>query len=144
MNYNHDVVVYGGTSAGVAAAVQVARMGKSVILIEQGSLIGGLTSSGLGATDVANYMVIGGISRQFYKRIYKYYQSSQKWKYETESEYLERVKLRVWGGEDELTKFRWVFEPHAAEAVFYDMLREAGVEVILRERLDLKALRRYQ
>ena len=46
-----DVVVYGGTSAGVAAAVQVSRLGHSVILIEPGSHIGGLTSGGLGFTD---------------------------------------------------------------------------------------------
>ena len=49
-----DVVVYGGTSAGVAAAIQAARMGKSVVLIEPSAHIGGLTSGGLGATDIGN------------------------------------------------------------------------------------------
>jgi len=50
----YDVVIYGGTSAGISAAVQTARLGKKVILIEPGSYLGGLTSGGLGATDIGN------------------------------------------------------------------------------------------
>lgn len=134
-----DVVVYGGTSAGVAAAVQAARMDKRVVLIEQGTLLGGLTSSGLTASDVANYMVIGGLAKEFYARIYQYYESDASWKYESHEEYMERVKKRVWGGGDELTRIRWVFEPHAAEKVFQDMIREAGVQVVYGERLELRA-----
>src|SRR5579872_7434251 len=71
----YDIVVYGGTAGGVAAAVQGARMGKSVILIEPGRHIGGLTSGGLGATDIGNKKAIGGIAREFYKRIKKHYAS---------------------------------------------------------------------
>ncbi|MDF2713462.1 MAG: xly 1, partial [Paenibacillus sp.] len=134
----YDVAVYGGTSAGVAAAVQAARRGKRVVLIEQGTLIGGLTSAGLTASDVANYMVIGGLAREFYERIYQYYESDARWKYESHEEYMDRVKKRVWGGGDELTKIRWVFEPHVAEKVFKDMLREAGVSVVYDERLELR------
>ena len=62
-----DVVVYGGTSAGVAAAVQTARMGKTVVLIEPGRHVGGLTSGGLGRTDIGNKRAIGGIAREFYR-----------------------------------------------------------------------------
>ena len=65
---DYDVVVYGGTSGGVAAAVQAARMGKSVVLIEPGTHLGGLTSGGLGATDIGNKAAIGGIAREFYQR----------------------------------------------------------------------------
>ena len=64
-----DVVIYGGTSAGVAAAVQVARMGKSVIVIEPTDHLGGLTTNGLGATDSGRKETNGRISRGFYRRV---------------------------------------------------------------------------
>jgi hypothetical protein len=60
---DYDVVIYGGTSAGIAAAIQSSRMGKTVVLIEPTSRIGGLTTGGLGATDIGNKQAIGGISR---------------------------------------------------------------------------------
>jgi NADPH-dependent 2,4-dienoyl-CoA reductase/sulfur reductase-like enzyme len=57
-----DVVVYGGTAAGIAAAVQVKRMGRSVVVIEPSDRIGGLTTGGLGQTDIGNKAAIGGIA----------------------------------------------------------------------------------
>ena len=60
----HDVVIYGGTSAGIAAAVQVKRMGGSAVVIEPGTRIGGLTTGGLGQTDIGNKAAIGGIARE--------------------------------------------------------------------------------
>ena len=51
-----DVVVYGGTSAGVTAAVQARQMGRSVVLLEPGRHLGGLTSGGLGNTDIGRIM----------------------------------------------------------------------------------------
>src|SRR5262245_10131445 len=83
----YDVVVYGGTAGGVAAAVQVRRMGKTVVLIESGSHLGGLTSGGLGATDIGNKAAIGGISREFYRRIKKHYSNSANWKHEEPRDY---------------------------------------------------------
>ncbi|HVX62541.1 MAG TPA: FAD-dependent oxidoreductase, partial [Pirellulales bacterium] len=68
-----DVVIYGGTSGGVTAAVQAAKMGKRVALIEPGKHLGGLTSGGLGATDIGNKGAIGGLSREFYRRIGRHY-----------------------------------------------------------------------
>ena len=64
-----DVVVYGGTSAGVIAAVQAARMGKSVVIVGPDQHLGGLSSGGLGWTDIGNKAVIGGIARDFYQRV---------------------------------------------------------------------------
>lgn len=58
----YDIVIYGGTSAGIAAGIQGSRMGKSVVLIEPTSRIGGLTTGGLGQTDIGNKQVIGGIA----------------------------------------------------------------------------------
>ena len=62
-----DIVIYGGSSAGIAAAVQAKRMGKSVVIVEAGDRIGGLTTGGLGQTDIGNTQAIGGISLEFYR-----------------------------------------------------------------------------
>lgn len=105
----YDVVIYGGTSAGAAAAVQTARMGKSAIIVHAGKHLGGLTSSGLGATDIGNKRAIGGISREFYRRLGKHYDQDE----------------------------AWTFEPHVAEDTYHKMLEEAGVSVVFEERLDL-------
>ena len=69
-----DVIVYGDASGGVTAAVQASRMGKSVILVSQYGHLGGLTSSGLGWTDLGNDAILGGLSREFYHRAYLHYQ----------------------------------------------------------------------
>jgi hypothetical protein len=127
----YDLVIYGGTSGGVAAAVQAARMGKSVILIEPGKHVGGLTSGGLGATDIGNKAAIGGISREFYRRIGQYYAGPEAWRQEKREQYR---STRQRGSEEEM----WTFEPHVAEQVFRDMLAEAKVPVIYGARLDLK------
>src|SRR5680860_1766453 len=82
-----DVVVYGGTSAGIAAAIQSSRMGKSVVLIEPTQRIGGLTTGGLGQTDIGNKQAIGGISKEFYQNIKKYYDDPSNWEWQKKSEY---------------------------------------------------------
>src|SRR6185437_6998612 len=69
----YDVVVYGGTSAGVIAAVQAARMGKSAILIEPSRHFGGMTSGGVSLTDIGDPTTVGGLTREFYAYIYQYY-----------------------------------------------------------------------
>jgi len=128
----YDVVVYGGTSSGVVAAVQVARMGKSVVLIEPGRYLGGLTSGGLGATDIGNKRAIGGVAREFYGRIYRHYAQPSAWKHETLEEYRKK------SGRSVDVDTMWGFEPHVAEQVYADMIREAKVPVIFGQRLDLK------
>ena len=127
---NADVVVYGGTSAGVAAAVQVSRMGHSVVLIEPTRHIGGLTSGGLGFTDSGDKRVIGGIAREFYQRIRRHYDNPTAWVYEKSTDY-----NRYRSGEDAM----WTFEPKVAESLFHEMLREAKVRLIVGERLDRKS-----
>src|SRR4051812_16047931 len=82
-----DLVVYGGTSGGVAAAIQARRMGKTAVVIEPGNHLGGLTSGGLGATDIGNKAAIGGISREFYQRIKKHYADAANWKFEKPDNY---------------------------------------------------------
>jgi hypothetical protein len=125
-----DIVVYGGTAGGVAAAVQGARMGKSVVLIEPGRHIGGLTSGGLGATDIGNKAAIGGIAREFYRRLGTHYANDASWKFQTRAEYKEG---RQAAGEAEM----WTFEPRVAEEMLRVMLAEAKVPVVFEKRLDL-------
>lgn len=106
-----DVCIYGGTASAVAAGVQASRMGKTSVIVEFGAHLGGLSSGGLGATDIGNKAAIGGISREFYRRLGKHY------------------------GQDEA----WKFEPHVAEETFRQMAKEAKVAVYYKQRL--KAVR---
>src|SRR4029079_10479405 len=68
-----DVVVYGGTSAAVASAIQAKRMGKSVVIVSPDNHLGGLTSGGLGWTDSGTKGVVGGVAREFYARVKQHY-----------------------------------------------------------------------
>ena len=107
----YDVVIYGGTSAGVAAAVQVKRLGKSVALIEPTRRLGGLTTGGLGQTDIGNKAAIGGIAREFYQRVRQYYAQPAHWKWQKAPDYADNGQTRTAKAEAAM----WTFEPHAAE-----------------------------
>ena len=102
-----DICIYGGTSGGVIAAYTAKKMGKQVLLIEPGKQVGGLTTGGLGFTDIGNKMAITGLSRDFYRRIGRHY-----------------GKLE-----------QWIFEPHVATENFGYYLKEAGVQVLYQHRL---------
>src|SRR5262245_15823088 len=127
----YDLVVYGGTSGGIAAAIQAQRMGKTAILIEPSKHLGGLTSGGLGATDIGNKGAIGAISREFYRRVRKYYDDPAAWKHETPEQYRSGR-----GSEGDTEDAMWTFEPSVAAKVLRQMLAEADVKVLLGERLD--------
>jgi hypothetical protein len=103
-----DLCVYGGTAAGVVAAVAAAQQGLSAVIVNPGNHLGGMTSGGLGWTDFGRKQAVGGMSLAFYQRVGKHY-----------------------GKEAE-----WNFEPHVAEAVFDAMVKEAGVAVHHRQFLD--------
>ena len=122
-----DVVVYGGTSAGVIAAVQVKRMGKSVVIVCPDKHLGGLTSGGLGWTDTGRKEVIGGLAREFYHRIYLEYQNPDSWKWQTKDSYGNKGQgNKAIDGEN---RTQWIFEPHVAEKVFEDYVREFEIPV---------------
>ena len=131
-----DIVIYGGTSGGITAAIQAAREGRTAVLIEPTKFLGGLTTGGLGATDIGNKKAIGGISREFYTAIAKYYADDAKWVHQTREAYF--AKRPHGNAADEGTM--WTFEPHVATAVYDQMLKTAGdkVTVVYGERLDLK------
>ena len=109
-----DVCVYGGSAGGVMAAVQVARMGKSVVLIESGRHVGGISIDGLGSSDINNHkfkndVALGGLAKEFYARIGKAYQKSTP---------------------------VYKFEPHVAESVFLDLIKENKIDYLLDSRLS--------
>jgi len=129
-----DLVVYGGTSAGVAAAVQAKRMGKTVALVCPEPHLGGLSSGGLGFTDTGNKAVIGGLAREFYHRIWKHYDRAEAWKWQPKSEY--GNKGQGTPAIDGSQRTMWIFEPHVAESVFEDWIREHDIAVSRNEWLD--------
>lgn len=131
----YDIVIYGGTSGGVAAGIQARRMGKSVVLIEPTKFVGGLTTGGLGATDIGNKQAIGGIAREFYHRIWEYYNDPKHWKQQTREDYFSR-KQHGSAGDREDTM--WTFEPHVATRIYSDMIAQEKLKVVFGERLDLK------
>jgi hypothetical protein len=130
---HYDIVIYGGTSGGIAAGVQASRMGKSVVIIEPTPFLGGLTTGGLGATDIGNKRAIGGISREFYHLIWKHYQNDPSWTQQTRDEYFSHKRQP--NTRDEQTM--WTFEPHVASKVYDDMIAAAKVPVVRGERLKL-------
>ena len=130
MNPRRDIIVYGNSSAAVIAAVQSARMGKNTLFIASDQCIGGLTASGLGATDINNYKAIGGLSREFYKRIYQYYDNPKAWNYQDKEEYFASIQKRVFTGRNQETGMQWVFEPKVAQKVFMQMLEEEKVDIV--------------
>jgi hypothetical protein len=77
-----DLCIYGGTAAGVAAAVQASRMGQRVALLETSGHLGGMTCGGLSFTDIGNKAAIGGISREFYRRVGRQYGVAEEWRFE--------------------------------------------------------------
>ena len=84
---SYDVVIYGGTSSAITAAVQAKKMGKTVVVVSPDKHLGGLTSGGLGYTDSGNTGSIGGLSREFYRRMYKKYQNDDAWCWEQKDQY---------------------------------------------------------
>lgn len=121
-----DLCIYGGTSAGVIAAVQAATMGKKVVLVEAGQHLGGMSVEGLGGTDIDNQPfrnspAVGGLALEFYRRISAHYGRSAKFE-----------ALLAAGGKDTSL---WRFEPHVAEAVWEAWAKEAGITVLRGHRL---------
>ena len=107
-----DLVIYGASSAAVAAAVQARRMGLSVAIAEFGNHLGGLTTGGLGATDIGNKAAIGGISREFYRALGNHYGSS------------------------EPDGSQWTFEPSVAKRIYEEWLAKYEIPVYFRQQLE--------
>lgn len=133
-SYKADVIIYGGTSAAVIAAVEVAQTGKKVIIVSPDIHLGGLSSGGLGFTDTGDKSTIGGLSREFYHRIWLHYNDSASWKWQKQSEYGNKGQGTV--AIDGENRRMWIFEPHVAEKVFEDFIKENNILVYRDEWLD--------
>ncbi|MDR2954343.1 MAG: FAD-dependent oxidoreductase [Prevotella sp.] len=131
---NADVIIYGGTSAAIIAAVEIVQSGKSVIIVSPDTHLGGLSSSGLGFTDTGDKSTIGGLSREFYHRIWQHYNDSASWKWQKKSEY--GNKGQGTAAIDGENRTMWIFEPHVAEKVFEDFIRENNITIYRNEWLD--------
>ena len=97
---NVDVLVFGATSGGVIAASAAAKEGVSVMLVDTEWHVGGMSSGGLGQTDIGNKFAITGMSRNFYRRIGAHYGKVE----------------------------QWIFEPHVADSIFRTILREDKID----------------
>ncbi|MFC5454114.1 FAD-dependent oxidoreductase [Prosthecobacter fluviatilis] len=131
---DHDIVIYGGTCSAVIAAVQAKKMGRSVIVVSPDKHLGGLSSGGLGFTDTGNKAVIGGLSRDFYHRVWQHYDKDSAWVQQKKSEY--GGKGQGTPAVDGENRTMWIFEPHVAEQIFEDYVKEFGLEVVRDEWLD--------
>jgi hypothetical protein len=130
----YDVVVYGGTSAGIIAAVQAKRMGKSVVVVAPEKHLGGLSAAGLGFTDTGDKSVIGGLSREFYQRVWSHYDTAGAWRWQKRDDYGNKGQgTPAMDGEH---RTMWIFEPHVAEKVFEDFVREYQIPVHRNEWLN--------
>ena len=129
-----DVIVYGGTSAGVMAAVQARRMGKTAVIVGPDRRLGGLSSGGLGFTDTGDKSVIGGLGREFYHRVWRHYQRPEAWVWQERESYGNRGQ----GTEaiDGDARTMWIFEPHVAEQIFEDYIAEYAIPVHRDQWLD--------
>ncbi len=130
----YDVVVYGGTSAAVTAAVQAKRLGKTAIIVCPDKHLGGLSSGGLGWTDTGNKAVIGGLAREFYHRVWQQYDQPQAWQWQTRESY--GGKGQGTAAIDGEQRTMWIFEPHVAEEAFDGMIRDSEIPVDRDQWLD--------
>jgi len=130
----YDIVVYGGTSAAVTAAVEAKKSGKSVIMVSPDKHLGGLSSSGLGFTDTGDKSVIGGLARDFYHRVWQHYSTTGAWKWQKREAY--GNKGQGTPAIDGANRTMWIFEPHVAEAIFEQLIEEFNIEVARDEWLD--------
>ena len=132
--YNADIIIYGGTSAAIIAAVEVVKSGKTVLIVSPEQHLGGLTSGGLGFTDTGNKAVIGGLSREFYHRVWLHYKDVAAWNWQNQSDFGNKGQGTV--AMDGEFRTMWLFEPHVAEKVFEDFVKENNIKVLRGEWLD--------
>jgi hypothetical protein len=123
----YDLVIYGGTSAAITAAIQAKKMGRTVIVVSPDAHLGGMTTGGLGWTDSGNKAVIGGLSREFYQRIKKHYDRPEAWIHQKPEAY------KLYRRDDDAM---WAFEPHVAERTIEAWIKEHAVPVVRDAPLD--------
>lgn len=129
---SRSIVVYGSSPAAIAAAVQAKRMGVSCVVVSPETRIGGLTTGGLGQTDIGNKAAFGGIALEFYRAVATHYHDPANWKYQKISDYSPDGQCFGTKGSDSM----WTFEPSAALKILEGWEKRDGLEIVRGERLD--------
>lgn len=129
-----DVLIYGCTSGAITAAIQVKKMGKSVQLVCPETHLGGLTAGGLGWTDSGNKAVIGGLSREFYQRVWNHYEKPGAWRWQKREEF--GNKGQGTPALDTAGRTMWIFEPHVADDVYEQWVKEFKIPIVRNAMLD--------
>lgn len=130
-----DLVIYGSSPAAISAAVQAKRMGISVVVVAPETRIGGLTTGGLGQTDIGNKGAFGGIALEFYRAVADYYRDERHWTLQKRSEYLPDGQCAGTKGLDSM----WTFEPHAALEILEGWEKRDDLRIVRGKRLDRAA-----
>jgi hypothetical protein len=128
----YDLAVYGSTPAAVSAAVQAARMGISAVVVSPETRLGGLTTGGLGQTDIGKKKAFGGIALEFYRAVADHYRKPGSWKWQKKEEYFPDGQCSGTKGENSM----WTFEPSAALEIIEGWVKRDGLAVHRGERLD--------
>ena len=132
MVVERDVVVYGSSPAALTTAIAAQKAGKSVVIVCPEQRIGGLTTGGLGQTDIGNKAAFGGLALQFYRDVADYYKNEAHWTRQKRSDYLPDGQCSGSLGEDSM----WTFEPHAALEILEGWERKYGLAIMRGEWLD--------
>ena len=127
-----DIVIYGSSPAAISAAVQAKRMGRSVVVVSPETRIGGLTTGGLGQTDIGNKSAFGGIALEFYRDVARWYSDRSHWICQTPEEYRPDGQCSGTKGSDSM----WTFEPSAALAILEGWEKRDNLEIRRNEWLD--------
>ena len=128
----YDVVIYGSSPAALTAAIAAQRLGKTAVIVSPETRIGGLTTGGLGQTDIGNKAAFGGLALQFYKDVADYYKDEANWKWQKRTDYLPDGQCAGSKGADSM----WTFEPSAALKILEGWEKENGLEIHRGKRLD--------
>ena len=132
---SYDVVIYGSSPAALTAAIEAQNHGKTAVIVCPETRIGGLTTGGLGQTDIGNKSAFGGLALQFYKDVADYYKDSANWKYEKRSDYVPDGQCAGSLGEDSM----WTFEPSAALKILNGWEKKHNLKIVRGEFLDRSA-----
>lgn len=131
----YDVVIYGSSPAAITAAIEAQNHGKTAVIVCPETRIGGLTTGGLGQTDIGNKSAFGGLALQFYKDVADYYKDDANWKYEKRSDYLPDGQCAGSLGADSM----WTFEPSAALKILEGWEKKHQLKIVRGEFLDRRA-----
>ena len=132
---SYDVVIYGSSPAALTAAIEAQNHGKTAVIVCPETRIGGLTTGGLGQTDIGNKSAFGGLALQFYKDVADYYKDAANWKYEKRSDYVPDGQCAGSLGEDSM----WTFEPSAALKILNGWEKKHNLKIVRGEFLDRSA-----